>query len=118
MKTSAALTALTALANKSRLAIFRLLVRAGFGGIAAGQIAEALDIPNPTLSFHLKELTHAGLISSRQESRHIFYIANYNAMSELMGYLSEHCCNGNPELCLPAEECCEPTVSSPKRKKR
>lgn len=94
--------ALAALAQATRLEIFRQLVQAGFGGMAAGKIGEVLRIPQATLSFHLKELAHAGLIAARPQGRFIYYSANYSVMSELMAYLGDHCCNGNPELCIPA----------------
>ncbi len=102
MDSNSVVRALAALAQATRLGIFRKLVQAGFGGMAAGKIGEVLGIPQATLSFHLKELVHAGLIAARPQGRYIYYSANYSAMSELMAYLGDHCCNGNPELCLPA----------------
>jgi ArsR family transcriptional regulator len=102
MNSTEAIRALAALAQATRLKIFRQLVQAGFGGMAAGKIGEVLHIPQATLSFHLKELAHAGLIAARPQGRFIYYSANYSVMSELMAYLSDHCCNGNPELCIPA----------------
>ena len=96
METNYALAALAALAQESRLAVFRLLVRLGPAGMAATKIAEELGIPSSSLSFHLKELTHAGLITSRQESRFIIYAANFDTMNKLVGFLSENCCGGNP----------------------
>lgn len=92
-----AVTALSALAQETRLQIFRLLVQAGPEGLAVGQIAERLDTePNGRLSFHLKELVHAGLASSRQAGRFIYYSANYSEMNDLLAYLTEHCCGGQP----------------------
>ena len=88
MKTKQVIKALSALAQKSRLAVFRLLVEAGPAGMAAGKIGETLDIPAATLSFHLKELSNAELLMSRQESRFVIYAANYPAMTELMGFLT------------------------------
>lgn len=96
---------LTALAQETRLAIFRMLVQAGELGIPAGEIAKQLNIPNATLSFHLKELVHADLISARQESRFIFYSANFATMNALISYLTENCCTGTP--CGVIEVCCD-----------
>jgi DNA-binding transcriptional ArsR family regulator len=99
VETKSAVTALAAIAQESRLAIFRLLVQAGPSGLPAGKIAEALSVPPSSLSFHLKELSHAGLVMSRQESRFIIYSANFEAMNRLIAYLTENCCGGTP--CLP-----------------
>lgn len=96
METNSALAALAALAQESRLAIFRLLVKLGPTGMAATKIAEELAIPASSLSFHLKELTHAGLIKPRQESRFIIYAANFETMNALISFLGENCCGGNP----------------------
>ncbi len=95
MEPKVAVTALGALAHATRLEIFRLLVRAGADGLSVGRIAEALAIDaNGRLTFHLKELVGAGLASSRQEGRFVFYAANYGAMNELLRYLTEDCCGG------------------------
>lgn len=95
MELKVAVTALGALAHATRLEIFRLLVRAGADGLSVGRIAEALAIDaNGRLTFHLKELVGAGLASSRQEGRFVFYAANYGAMNELLRYLTEDCCGG------------------------
>ncbi len=95
MESKAAVTALGALAHATRLEIFRLLVRAGADGLSVGRIAEALAIDaNGRLTFHLKELVGAGLASSRQEGRFVFYSTNYGAMNELLRYLTEDCCGG------------------------
>ncbi|MFC0253729.1 ArsR/SmtB family transcription factor [Massilia consociata] len=104
METRAAIAALAALAQESRLATFRLLVQAGPTGLAASKIAEALGIPASSLSFHLKELSHAGLIASRQEGRFIIYAARFGTMNGLLAYLLENCCGGNPCTpdCVPA----------------
>jgi ArsR family transcriptional regulator, arsenate/arsenite/antimonite-responsive transcriptional repressor len=88
----AAVEALGALAQESRLAVFRLLVRQGPGGMPAGRVAEALGIPPATLSFHLAQLGHAGLVLSRRDGRRIIYSADYDAMQELMAFLTEKCC--------------------------
>ena len=87
-----ALAALAGLAQESRLDIFRLLVEQGPEGLSAGMIAERLDLPNATLSFHLKELTRAELISARQEGRFIYYSANFRTMNDVIAYLTENCC--------------------------
>jgi ArsR family transcriptional regulator len=104
-----AVHALSSLAHETRLGVFRLLVQAGPDGMAVGQVGEALGVAAPTLSFHLKELTHAGLILSRQEGRFIYYRANYDAMNALLAYLTENCCQG--EACMPD------TICKPKGKK-
>jgi DNA-binding transcriptional ArsR family regulator len=100
MKIATASERLAALGHETRLAIFRLLVQAGSEGISAGAICEKLAIPAPTLSFHLAHLSRVGLISGRQESRFIFYAADYAAMDELLAYLTDNCCQG--AQCLPA----------------
>jgi DNA-binding transcriptional ArsR family regulator len=99
METHHAIAALAALAQESRLATYRLLVQAGPAGLSASRIADALRIPSSSLSFHLKELTHAGLIAPRQEGRFIIYAARFETMSALLGFLTENCCGGNP--CTP-----------------
>lgn|SRR5690606_15634903 len=90
---------LAAIAHESRLEAYRLLVQAGPAGLHAGRLAELLQLPPSSLTFHLKELVHAGLLTSRQEGRFVFYSAEYGAMSSLIAYLTENCCGGNP--CLP-----------------
>jgi ArsR family transcriptional regulator, arsenate/arsenite/antimonite-responsive transcriptional repressor len=101
MKKSSVIAALSALAQETRLDIFRLLVQKGPQGLAAGEIGERLRQPSPTLSFHLNQLRFAGLVTSRRESRSIIYSANFKAMNELLGYLTENCCGGRPEICAP-----------------
>lgn len=103
-----AIKALGALAQETRLAIFRQLVQAGPSGIAAGVIAEALDVPAPTLSFHLAQLANAGLVRSRQEGRFVYYSADFDAMNGLVGFLTENCCGGN--ACGPQTVACAPTT--------
>ena len=93
MKSQEVVRALAALAQESRLSVFRLLVKRGPEGYSAGQIGEKLDIPGPTLSFHLKELTQAGLITPRKASRFIYYAPAFGRMTELLGYLTENCCS-------------------------
>ena len=94
MKSDAAVSALGALANEHRLAIYRLLVQAGPGGRAAGAIADKLDLPASSLSFHLAHLTRAGLIEQRRESRSLIYSADFDTMNGLVGFLTENCCGG------------------------
>lgn len=96
MDTKDVLAALAAIAQESRLAIFRLLVQLGPDGMAASKIAEQLAIAPSSLSFHLKELVHAKLITARSEGRFIIYSANVAAMNGLIGYLTENCCGGIP----------------------
>lgn len=100
-----AIQSLAALAQESRLAVFRLLVQAGSEGVAAGVLGEKLGIPPATLSFHLKELARAGLVSGRTEGRYVIYTANYAAMDELIGYLTENCCAGDTSQCAPRKTC-------------
>lgn len=97
-------SSLGALAQETRLDIFRLLVQRGPAGIAAGEIGQRLGLPSATLSFHLNQLRFAGLVTSRRQSRSIIYSANFKAMTELIGYLTENCCGGKPELCMPVSE--------------
>lgn len=94
MEINTAVTALAALAHHSRLAIFRLLVQAGSAGMAAGQISAATGIAPSSLSFHLKELSHTGLLSARQDGRFVIYAANFSQAADLVAYLTEHCCGG------------------------
>ena len=103
MDTQSALSALAALAQESRLAVFRLLVEAGPQGMAASKIGEALTIPASSLSFHLKELSHAKLIVPRQDGRFVIYSAQFNTMSALVSFLAENCCGGRA---------CELTINS------
>ena len=103
MNSKEAVAALGALAQETRLAIFRHLVTAGEDGVSAGAIATELDVPSPTLSFHLKEIERAAIVSSRRESRLIYYTANYAGMRELIDFLTEDCCRGNAQVCFPAK---------------
>ena len=109
MTADAAIRALGALAQDHRLAAFRLLVQAGPDGLAAGALAEALKIPPSSMSFHLAQLSNAGLISQRRQSRSIIYAADYAAMSNLMGYLTENCCNG--AACISDAVCTPPLAA-------
>lgn len=103
MDSTAALSALGALAQEHRLALFRLLVQAGEDGMPAGAIAEALGVPNSSLSFHLAQLSKARLIRQERQHRSLIYRADYPAMNALVGYLMENCCAGAP--CAPAAAC-------------
>lgn len=99
MTSKAAITALESLAQETRLSIFKLLVRKGPSGLPAGEIALTLEVPNPTLSFHLAHLTRAGLISCRRESRSLIYSVHLEGMRELLQFLTKDCCQGRPEYC-------------------
>lgn len=109
METKAVIAALAALAQESRLAIFRHLVQIGPAGCAASKIGEALDIAPSSLSFHLKELAHADLVTSRHEGRYVIYATNFSAMNDVLGFLTQNCCGGN--TCSPVSACC-PVVGS------
>jgi len=98
METNEAVRALAALAQPVRLQIFRSLVIAGPEGMTPGALVEALAVPNTSLSFHLKELTHAGLVTQERQSRHLIYRAAFDRMNALLGYLTENCCHG--EACV------------------
>ena len=100
METKQAVDALSALAQETRLGVYRLLVEAGPDGMAAGAIGEKLDLPAPTLSFHLAHLARAGLVRSRQDGRFVIYSADFDNMNQLVGYLTENCCGGGS--CAPA----------------
>jgi ArsR family transcriptional regulator len=100
MKKSNAISARGALAQESRLDIFRLLIQKGSQGLPAGEIWERLGLPPPTLSFHLNQLRYAGLVSFRRESRSIIYTANYKAMNSLLTFLTENCCAEGAEICV------------------
>ena len=104
MKMKEALAALSALAQETRLTTYRLLVEAGPEGISAGRIAEMLAVAPAALSFHLKEMSHAGLVSSRQRGRFIYYAADFEQMASLMTFLTHNCCKGMPRECLTVME--------------
>ncbi|HEV7340009.1 MAG TPA: metalloregulator ArsR/SmtB family transcription factor [Sphingopyxis sp.] len=103
MESETVVRALSALAQEHRLSLFRLLVQAGPDGLAAGAIAEALGVPASSLSFHLAQLTNAGLIAQRRDGRSLIYSADYGAMNALLGFLMENCCGG--AMCAPAAPC-------------
>ncbi|MEE4212996.1 MAG: metalloregulator ArsR/SmtB family transcription factor [Parvularcula sp.] len=108
MQSDRVIRAMSALAQENRLAAFRLLVQAGEQGVAAGVLAEKLDVPPSSMSFHLAQLSNAGLVTQRRESRSIIYSADYTAMNGLMGYLTENCCGGmscsEDATCLPSPQ--------------
>jgi len=110
MEINSAVAALAALAQETRLSVYRLLVEAGPEGLAAGRLADGLSVAPASLSFHLKELLHAGLVHSRQDGRYVIYSANYQAMNALLGYLTENCCRGAtgdcPSVAALPSVCC------------
>jgi len=106
METKHTVAALAAIAQESRLNVFRLLVQAGQHGLPAGKISELTNIPPSSLSFHLKELTHADMVTSRQEGRFVIYTANFATMNALIAFLTENCCAGVP--CTPDNPVCKP----------
>ncbi len=104
MEIKSIVSALAALAQESRLTIFRLLVQAGPAGLPAGKISEATGIAPSSLSFHLKEMSHADMVTSRQEGRFVIYTANFQTMNTLIAFLTENCCQGMP--CMPEGLAC------------
>jgi ArsR family transcriptional regulator, arsenate/arsenite/antimonite-responsive transcriptional repressor len=113
MNERGAVNALAALAQASRLAVYRLLVQRGPAGYSAGEIGEQLAIPGPTLSFHLKELAVAGLVTARKDGRFIYYSPNFERMHALVGYLTDNCCS-LAVTCAP--ECATPVAARRRRK--
>ncbi len=120
MEIKTAVGALAALAQDTRLATYRALVQAGPGGLAAGRIADLLAVPPATLSFHLKELDRAGLITARQDGRYVLYSAKFDQMNALLGFLTENCCRGPdaaahpdcPDTAALPTACCPPPVEA------
>lgn len=106
MDTKSTIVALAALAQESRLAIFRLLIQLGPEGLAATKIGAELGIAPSSMSFHLKELVHANLITARQDGRYVIYSGNFDAMNQVISFLTENCCGGN--VCTPVIACCAP----------
>lgn len=111
------LASLAALAQESRLDVFRLLVQAGEDGMAAGLIGERLGLPSATLSFHLNHLRHAGLVTFRREGRSLIYQAEYDTMNALLAFLTENCCQGDTAGC-GVGACDSTTLVKPKRSVR
>jgi predicted transcriptional regulator len=105
MENKIVIDALAALAQDTRLDIFRLLVPQGAAGLPAGIIAEKLGIPNATLSFHLQQLKHAGLVTPQRKGTQIIYAANYAMMNDLLAYLTENCCQGDMSSCSSVAPC-------------
>ncbi|HZC37720.1 MAG TPA: metalloregulator ArsR/SmtB family transcription factor [Sphingomicrobium sp.] len=119
MNRGQALSAFAALSQGTRLSILRLLVKAGPEGVAAGEVADEIGVSASNLSFHLKELQHAGLVEARREARSIIYSADYSVLRDLIGFLMKDCCGGRPEICGPVLDeaaCCPPI--KPKARKR
>ena len=114
MKTEHAVSALAALAQETRLGAYRVLVQAGPQGLAAGHIARRLAVPAATLSFHLKELANAGLVMWQQRGRYVIYSANYDEMNALLGFLTEHCCQGAVDDCPKVRELATTTCRPPR----
>jgi ArsR family transcriptional regulator len=117
MKSTDVLVGLSALAQDSRLALFRLLVKRGPQGYTPTQLTEKLDVPAPTLSFHLKELQRAGLIEARREGRFLYYSPNFSRMNDLIGFLTENCCVLADKDCGPACGIPATEAAQPKRKR-
>jgi ArsR family transcriptional regulator, arsenate/arsenite/antimonite-responsive transcriptional repressor len=115
MKSREAIAALSALASESRLAVFRLLVRRGPEGYTPSELAARLDLPAPTLSFHLKGLLQAGLVVSRREARNLFYSPDFERMNTLVGFLTENCCSLADQGCGTG---CEPQSAAAQSRKR
>jgi ArsR family transcriptional regulator, arsenate/arsenite/antimonite-responsive transcriptional repressor len=123
MEIKAAVTALAALAQETRLSIYRLVVEGGPEGVSVGRIGETLKLPGATLSFHLKELARAGLVSSRQDKQFIYYSADFERMAELLTFLTQNCCQGMPEKCVSLVEtalgrCCLPQPRTKQKRSR
>ena len=114
MEKTDAVAALAALAQDNRLDVFRLLVTAGPEGLPAGEIAEALDLAPNTLTFHFDRLRVAGLVTVRREGRSMIYAARFETMNELLGYLTDNCCQGSPEKCAPLRQCAPSKVNKRK----
>lgn len=110
MEAGTVIRALGALAQEHRLAVFRLLVKAGPDGMPAGALADAIGVPASSMSFHLAQLANAGLVNQRRQSRSIIYSTDYDAMKGLMAYLMENCCGGVD--CVPAADCTPPVTKA------
>ena len=108
MENKSVVTALASLAHESRLNIIRVLIQAGPEGLPAGKIGEMTGNPPSTMSFHLKDLSHAGMVTSRRESRYVIYSANFDTMNSLIGFLTQNCCGGNPCSTVTTPVCSSP----------
>jgi DNA-binding transcriptional ArsR family regulator len=115
MEKTEAVTALAALAQDSRLDVYRLLVEAGPEGMPAGAIADTLGVAPNTLTFHFDRLRTAGLVTVRRDGRSMIYAARFETMNALVGYLTENCCGGAPEKCAPTTRC-EPAKAKGRKK--
>ena len=116
MKPKNAVSALSALAQENRLSVFRALVQAGRSGLCPSELGERLHVPGPTLSFHLAQLRHAGLVNVTRRGRSLHYVANFAAMNGLIGFLTENCCAGDAAACSPP--LCRPAEIAPSRSAR
>jgi ArsR family transcriptional regulator len=116
MEMTQAVDALAALAQETRLSVYRLLVEAGPAGLPAGGIAEELELPGATLSFHLAHLARTGLVRSRQEGRFVIYSADFRNMNELVGYLTENCCGGRGCAPTPRKGKSHEALSRPRQR--
>ena len=114
MKSMEAVSALGALASEARLAVFRLLVKRGPKGYTPSDLAARLDVPAPTLSFHLKELVRAGLLVSRRDGRNLYYSPDFARMKTLMAFLTDHCCSLSDDAC---DADCQPVAPSSQRRR-
>ena len=117
MKNETAIKRLSAIAHEARLEVFRLLVKAGPDGLAAGDIARSIEVPANTMSAQLMILSNAGLVKARREGRSIIYAINFEAMRDLLVFLTEDCCGGRAEMCAPladiaGRDCCSPTAGA------
>ncbi len=117
MESTIAVAALSALAQETRLQVFRLLVEAGADGLPAGAIATRLGVPPATLSFHLAQLGHAGLVAHRRSGRSVIYAADFRAMRALVGFLTETCCGGDPGACGFATPAAPPGDDAPQARR-
>jgi ArsR family transcriptional regulator, arsenate/arsenite/antimonite-responsive transcriptional repressor len=117
MKSSDAIVTLSALAQGSRLAVYRMLVKRGPDGYTPSQLAEKLEIPAPTLSFHLKELERADLVDARRDGRFLYYSPNFGQINELVGFLTDNCCSMADRGCAPDCEMPAVVATDPKRKR-
>ena len=118
MKATFAVAALSALAQENRLAVFRALVAAGPSGLCPSELSEELGVAAPTLSFHLAQLRHAGLLYFTREGRSLHYVANFDAMNALIGFLTENCCGGDASACSPVQRNPVPKTTKATARKR